>query len=82
MLAAIRLMFAPVPALLAVQVLPDRFAVVKDEVSGSIRDNASLELIPRRTVACPVPDPYDQHPYKAKPLERLLLIVPADGTPL
>ena len=73
---------APVPALRAVHVPPDRFAVVNDDVSGSMRDKDSLELIPRITVACPVPDPYDHAPYIANPLARLLLIVPADGTPL
>lgn len=53
MVVATRLMFAPVPALRALQVPPDLFAVVKVEVRGSMRERASFELIPRITVACP-----------------------------
>ncbi len=53
MVVASRPMFAPVPALRALQVPPDLFAVVKDEVRGSMRERASFELIPRITVACP-----------------------------
>lgn len=53
MVVASRLMFAPVPALRALQVPTDLFAVVKDKVRGSIRERASFELIPRITVACP-----------------------------
>lgn len=53
MVVTSRLMFAPVSALRALQVPTDLFAVVKDEVRGSMRERASFELIPRITVACP-----------------------------